>query len=134
MKYFAIGFLLFTLIIIGCQKYFNEDELAYEKEGWDFNDFQPETLTLSEASLNGNPIILSKKELEKNQGEPFKKKCDCFGTYVLRESISSDCWIYDKDWNLVYYFDFNDDNAYVCLLYTSPSPRDATLSRMPSSA
>ena len=25
-------------------------------------------------------------------------------------------------------------NAYSCLLYTSPSPRDATLSRMPSSA
>ena len=26
------------------------------------------------------------------------------------------------------------DSGYVCLLYTSPSPRDATLSRMPSSA
>ena len=26
------------------------------------------------------------------------------------------------------------NNADVCLLYTSPSPRDATLSRMPSSA
>ena len=26
------------------------------------------------------------------------------------------------------------DLGYVCLLYTSPSPRDATLSRMPSSA
>ena len=26
------------------------------------------------------------------------------------------------------------DVAYSCLLYTSPSPRDATLSRMPSSA
>ena len=26
-----------------------------------------------------------------------------------------------------------DENGY-CLLYTSPSPRDATLSRMPSSA
>ena len=26
------------------------------------------------------------------------------------------------------------DRTYVCLLYTSPSPRDATLSRMPSSA
>ena len=25
-------------------------------------------------------------------------------------------------------------NIYTCLLYTSPSPRDATLSRMPSSA
>ena len=37
--------------------------------------------------------------------------------------------------------DFFDVNAiackawgYTCLLYTSPSPRDATLSRMPSSA
>ena len=26
------------------------------------------------------------------------------------------------------------DIPYFCLLYTSPSPRDATLSRMPSSA
>ena len=26
------------------------------------------------------------------------------------------------------------DETYFCLLYTSPSPRDATLSRMPSSA
>ena len=29
-------------------------------------------------------------------------------------------------------FDFMNNNS--CLLYTSPSPRDATLSRMPSSA
>ena len=28
----------------------------------------------------------------------------------------------------------NRDNSNDCLLYTSPSPRDATLSRMPSSA
>ena len=27
-----------------------------------------------------------------------------------------------------------DGKSYICLLYTSPSPRDATLSRMPSSA
>ena len=31
-------------------------------------------------------------------------------------------------------FQFNTDRGYNCLLYTSPSPRDATLSRMPSSA
>ena len=30
--------------------------------------------------------------------------------------------------------DINDDYGLACLLYTSPSPRDATLSRMPSSA
>ena len=28
----------------------------------------------------------------------------------------------------------DDDDGDICLLYTSPSPRDATLSRMPSSA
>ena len=28
----------------------------------------------------------------------------------------------------------NSDNLYICLLYTSPSPRDYAASRMPSSA
>ena len=31
-------------------------------------------------------------------------------------------------------FDFETVKKNICLLYTSPSPRDATLSRMPSSA
>ena len=35
-------------------------------------------------------------------------------------------------------YEYPDENiifdSYICLLYTSPSPRDATLSRMPSSA
>ena len=31
-------------------------------------------------------------------------------------------------------FALDGDNTELCLLYTSPSPRDATLSRMPSSA
>ena len=30
--------------------------------------------------------------------------------------------------------DLSNNNFLICLLYTSPSPRDATLSRMPSSA
>ena len=29
---------------------------------------------------------------------------------------------------------FNHDSIHICLLYTSPSPRDRTRSRMPSSA
>ena len=33
-----------------------------------------------------------------------------------------------------YFIDAYDTQAEPCLLYTSPSPRDATLSRMPSSA
>ena len=38
--------------------------------------------------------------------------------------------------NIAQVYDFGriDDEYFLCLLYTSPSPRDATLSRMPSSA
>ena len=32
------------------------------------------------------------------------------------------------------WFEYELPNELICLLYTSPSPRDATLSRMPSSA
>ena len=40
------------------------------------------------------------------------------------------------NWEDAPWFDANglQDVAKICLLYTSPSPRDATLSRMPSSA
>ena len=37
-------------------------------------------------------------------------------------------------WDLGYGFDLKVARITGCLLYTSPSPRDATLSRMPSSA
>ena len=33
-----------------------------------------------------------------------------------------------------FYYDFGHGLQHVCLLYTSPSPRDGLLSRMPSSA
>ena len=38
----------------------------------------------------------------------------------------------DRDHNIVYFQ--GDPNDHTCLLYTSPSPRDGLLSRMPSSA
>ena len=34
----------------------------------------------------------------------------------------------------IFHASLNSANLQICLLYTSPSPRDATLSRMPSSA
>ena len=43
------------------------------------------------------------------------------GVKLYRQSIEADA----SRWDAHYFF---------CLLYTSPSPRDATLSRMPSSA
>ena len=41
---------------------------------------------------------------------------------------------YRADGNGSLYFNGSSSCAYVCLLYTSPSPRDGLLSRMPSSA
>ena len=44
-----------------------------------------------------------------------------------------------NDWQkdgepLAIYFNYGTVDHYICLLYTSPSPRDRTRSRMPSSA
>ena len=49
-----------------------------------------------------------------------------FGDYFKRDAIN---WAWDL---LVNFYKLDQDRF--CLLYTSPSPRDATLSRMPSSA
>ena len=38
------------------------------------------------------------------------------------------------DWHPANHISFAGNHPWSCLLYTSPSPRDATLSRMPSSA
>ena len=41
---------------------------------------------------------------------------------------------YDEDPSVMYKKDFPFDEDHLCLLYTSPSPRDRQKSRMPSSA
>ena len=43
-------------------------------------------------------------------------------------------WIDFEFYDLVWYWDDREDESKPCLLYTSPSPRDRTRSRMPSSA
>ena len=44
--------------------------------------------------------------------------------------------IKEQGWEaeVIYFHPDKSEEIYTCLLYTSPSPRDATLSRMPSSA
>ena len=42
--------------------------------------------------------------------------------------------IEDNVYTFLVHPDSNKTQIKICLLYTSPSPRDATLSRMPSSA
>ena len=54
---------------------------------------------------------------------------DCVTLTVKRNPIKQ--WLIKKLW---YDLPVNRVKYITCLLYTSPSPRDATLSRMPSSA
>ena len=60
------------------------------------------------------------KRLMRKGVEPTPRSL--IGLGVVPEIIAENMPIYDRDL------------SYNCLLYTSPSPRDATLSRMPSSA
>ena len=63
----------------------------------------------------------TKAELEKEVGECKQQISEIQHTYTTRSQ-------HQQDWTECH----NDIKA--CLLYTSPSPRDGLLSRMPSSA
>ena len=84
-------------------------------------------------------------------GENVMIKCDDNVTRRgrIRGKLKRRVWIRDNDIVIIAPWDFNDNERgdivwrftlpqvewlKDCLLYTSPSPRDATLSRMPSSA
>ena len=55
--------------------------------------------------------------------------------YEKSQPSSIDNPVVDPNFNTMRSKDTESSTAtYICLLYTSPSPRDATLSRMPSSA
>ena len=66
-----------------------------------------------------NPSLMAKEKIkgEKNIIEHYKKICSVVDGDVSAEVISTDL-----------------DGIISCLLYTSPSPRDRSISRMPSSA
>ena len=67
----------------------------------------------------------SKSELKDHEGETVNQSQDHISAAAAQ-------WIKDHDGNQVP--DDAVDHEKVCLLYTSPSPRDLSTSRMPSSA
>ena len=77
--------------------------------GEDVSGVSPYWLTPEEL----DDVIASRRDLTEVLGLPYKSHADQY-----------------EIWEIVPL----SDEATVCLLYTSPSPRDATLSRMPSSA
>ena len=110
------------------------EEIYVEKVPMDIDDNYSETEVVSEKIPTKGPKIFTDEEIKKN--------CDNLGTIGQRDILVTlrNIEFYklrylktDKEAQRIAEW-LSDSKYIICLLYTSPSPRDATLSRMPSSA
>ena len=99
-----------------------------------FNFFNP-------LFIKGEEIIDSSNNQIENtsEGEPFiNQKSEVKKIHIVKvgDTITSISKLYSIEKDLIIKLnDLKDENyIYFCLLYTSPSPRDLSTSRMPSSA
>jgi len=93
----------------------------------DYSHIHPKTLVI--AQLFGTAVHLTCHLSDKNQLD-YTKLDPKLKPYLnaYRRFLSETGFILEQSELIV------GSEKYICLLYTSPSPRDATLSRMPSSA
>ena len=83
-------------------------------------------------------VLFAMKEMGSGSRSPYKKSARIVGDTMGKYHPHGDQAIYDtmvrmaQDFSLRY--PLVDGQGNFCLLYTSPSPRDRTRSRMPSSA
>ena len=91
-------------------------------------------LTYSELfSLLGKPVFEQLEKMERANSDMSYKNWRTIGAQWI---LKTEYRIISKGRGQVFDFRLYDavNKRMICLLYTSPSPRDATLSRMPSSA
>ena len=96
-------------------------------KGWYPTILSDELSELLAKGFQGGVDVLSRvKDLDRTVFEALNKslKNPAFKSAITANPIYIDAWLF------LYGIGKSSD----CLLYTSPSPRDATLSRMPSSA
>ena len=74
-------------------------------------------------------VVLGNQLFDKKYLTEFKNSCDFF----IQEDMGL-CSYFKHHKQKIYYFLASMREYRDCLLYTSPSPRDGTKSRMPSSA
>ena len=102
--------------------------------------FADRTMDITESTRPGmqtvfassdNPITIPLDQNQENSSEIL-----FYPGALTFSSPESGSWVWARSTNLNYTGSWNlaSLDHGICLLYTSPSPRDATLSRMPSSA
>ena len=112
------------------------------------NDFKDKILTEQTDEFNASPTVFTYK----NISSATYRGVELFADYVhsnaltlkfninLRDDFDDDgirlesSMPYSTNFELNFLIEALKTRIHICLLYTSPSPRDATLSRMPSSA
>ena len=84
-------------------------------------------------------ILIARKDLDMSPGKlsaQISHASMSFITHMIRNHVINNSPITTKQSYTVESFEIEKDlyEQWICLLYTSPSPRDRTRSRMPSSA
>ena len=91
---------------------------------------QPEAFVFTEGTMPKDHIYMVREgaiQLFQQEGNILVEQCDEGDLFGIRPMIANLP-------HVLYAKAIEETLVYACLLYTSPSPRDATLSRMPSSA
>ena len=101
---------------------------------WSLNDINRGNEEIEPIRLGNHRGKIADLEFSKNGRYLLSASWDgTVGVWDLKERKKIHSLVGHK--GPVYSVQYSKDNKYIyCLLYTSPSPRDATLSRMPSSA
>ena len=109
-------------------KFFNERLISYKK-GSSFST--PNRLIILFEGLQKKVVLKSEEIKGPNVNAP---KVALEGFIKSNSILNKDLFKKKIDKGEFYFFKTKSKKINTCLLYTSPSPRDATLSRMPSSA
>ena len=124
--------------VAGVQQTKGPIQALYYSETWMKEDYRLLELSdeLSSLLTDGDTLTI------RGEGEDEAVLCTKNKTYEIKAADTSNCLLLLPSVQTPKTHDFSGEVEVVqlpvlssfCLLYTSPSPRDATLSRMPSSA
>ena len=98
-------------------------------------DGQPAGFLSKKASFDGEILTLDDAEVPIPLIVKVERRSDKLALHVFQEG-GIDCWVIAITGGNIKEIskELNLHSSRTCLLYTSPSPRDGLLSRMPSSA
>ena len=114
---------LLLLYAFECIKYFNKIDERFGNSLWRWSYDYP---------VKGKQDISNIDDLKKNESsKQLNKLIDLNKNFNLPLSIANSSGIF---LGKQYHLNYVRPGKSLCLLYTSPSPRDRTRSRMPSSA